>query len=139
MSLGGCSDRPLAGAGRCPVPRVEATPPVMSRASSVRDPWMPILSENQSRYGNTAPPSRYAMCACSDINLFGETSGDAINLCSSEPLEAVDSDGDEDSILDDIDMADDNQDESDDADSVASSDSEDKVNPTFETTEDELP
>ncbi|GMF19278.1 unnamed protein product [Phytophthora fragariaefolia] len=65
------SDRPLADAGPLSSPRSggdsTSSGTVVSRTGPVNDPWMPTPSEIQSRFGSTAPPSQYALYACSGI------------------------------------------------------------------------
>ncbi|GMF59025.1 unnamed protein product [Phytophthora fragariaefolia] len=59
------SDRPLADAGPLSSPRSggdsTSSSTVVSRTGPVRDPWMPTPSEIKSRFGNSAPPSQYAL------------------------------------------------------------------------------
>ncbi|GMF22389.1 unnamed protein product [Phytophthora fragariaefolia] len=65
------SDRPLADAGPLSSPRSggdsTSSNAVVSSTGPVRDPWMPIPSEIQSRFGSTAPPSQYALYSCNGI------------------------------------------------------------------------
>ncbi|GMF42865.1 unnamed protein product [Phytophthora fragariaefolia] len=65
------SDRPLADAGQLSSPRSGDNSTLSgvgaSRAGPVRDPWMPSPSEIQSHFGNTAPPSLYALHSYSGI------------------------------------------------------------------------
>ncbi|KAE9043338.1 hypothetical protein PR003_g4470 [Phytophthora rubi] len=66
------SDRPFADAGPLSSPRggddSTSSGAATSHTNPVRDPWMPTPSEIQSRYGNTAAPSPYALYSCSGIN-----------------------------------------------------------------------
>ncbi|GMF63313.1 unnamed protein product [Phytophthora fragariaefolia] len=69
-SRSGC-DRPLAHAGPLSSPRSGgdsiSSNTVASRTDPVRDPSMPSLSEIQTRFGSTAPPSQYALYSCGGI------------------------------------------------------------------------
>ncbi|GMF52542.1 unnamed protein product [Phytophthora fragariaefolia] len=70
-------DRPLADAGPLSSPRGadSATPSGVdpSRTGPVRVPWMPTPSDIESRFGNTAPPSQYALYSCGGIKDDGIT------------------------------------------------------------------
>ncbi|GMF44232.1 unnamed protein product [Phytophthora fragariaefolia] len=65
------SDRPLAVAGPLSSPRsgCDSTPSGVeaSHTGPVHGPWMPTPRRVESRFGNAAPPSQYAVYSCSGI------------------------------------------------------------------------